>query len=268
MKQIVKMTALGLGVALSVQAMAADIARGGYQTVNPQVSTVTYSDTAFDQLSADQQQQIAQVWGVTDKEYAHYLWLMQNTPSGRWYKNLDPDEVLMLNANNDQERMKYALIVVKETHDRGEHELAAQKAYDQAWQTLYPNQPRIMIPGQTPQSFKELKAGDTLLFFTKINDDSSNATLQQLFDLIVHHSDVRLQIFIVGDPGSKAIETWANQQKIPTDLYQAGVIKMQMDKGYLSKLTQSPLPTPVLMLNHDQDLTLVSADEFNHWIDE
>ena len=266
MKQIVKMTALGLGVALSVQAMAADIARGGYQTVNPQVSTVTYSETAFDHLSSDQQKQIATVWSLDHQDYAHYLSLMQNTPSGRWYKNLDPAEVLMLNAKDDQSRMKYALIVAKNTHDRGDHELAAQKAYDQAWQELYPNQPRVIIPGQTPQSFRQLHAGDALLFFTKIDDSSSNATLQQLFELIAHHSDVRLQIFIMGNPDSKAIEAWANQQKIPTDLYGAGVIKMQLDKGYLATLSQSALPTPVLMLNHNQDLTLVSSDEFNHWL--
>lgn len=78
-----------------------------------------------------------QAWGLSIEEWKYYQSLMKG-PSKKWYKKLDPIEVLGINARNSSEQKKYAQLVVKRTHDRVERELAFQRAIDDAWKQLYP----------------------------------------------------------------------------------------------------------------------------------
>jgi len=126
---------------------AISASESSYQVVSEQINPVILSKTEFEDLHKDQQRTVATRWGLTSQEYATYLSEMHNTPSGLWYKDLDPAEVLLMNAKNDQERDHYADIVVKLAHDRGERELAAERAYHAAWRRLYPNLPRVQLPG-------------------------------------------------------------------------------------------------------------------------
>lgn len=107
------------------------------------ISSVTFANTIYTQseytkLSKDDQNLLASIWNVTSQDYSHYLWLMQYSPSSKWYKQLNPAEVLGINAADDKARMHYAMIVVKNAHDRIARELAFQQAYDKAWKILYP----------------------------------------------------------------------------------------------------------------------------------
>ncbi len=78
-----------------------------------------------------------QAWGLNIEEWQYYQSLMKG-PSKKWYKKLDPIEVIGINARNSTEQKRVAQLVVKRTHDRVERELAFQRAIDDAWKQLYP----------------------------------------------------------------------------------------------------------------------------------
>src|SRR3990167_963901 len=144
----------------------------GYQVVSSEINPVILTTTDFQNLSVDQQKAVSTNWGLTPIEYGQYLSDMQNSSDGLWYKNLDPAEVLLINAKNDEARNHYADIVVKLVHDRGERELAAQLAYQNAWQRLYPNLPRIRLNqggSGSSDGMITLTSGDSLLFFTSLD---------------------------------------------------------------------------------------------------
>ena len=69
----------------------------------------------------------AKMWGLTAEEFKRYLWLMENTPSGHWYKDLDPVEVLALNAKDSNDMMQYAKIQAHNMHARVTRELALNR---------------------------------------------------------------------------------------------------------------------------------------------
>jgi len=77
-------------------------------------------------------------WQLEKEEWVRYQTLIQG-PLHRWYQQLDPIEVLGIEAQDPSKRARYADLVVKITHDRVEKELAFQRAIDQAWQKRYPD---------------------------------------------------------------------------------------------------------------------------------
>ena len=87
---------------------------------------------------------IAKQWGLSEKDYKQYLWLMKNTSSRKWYPTLDPSEVLALNTNSENEMLKYAKIQAQNMHVRVTRELAFDIMYAKAYHTLYPEEKPIM----------------------------------------------------------------------------------------------------------------------------
>lgn len=83
-------------------------------------------------------QQAADAWGLSQQEYRRYESIMEG-PRGIWSPNLDPLTALGIEARSDAERQKYAELMVEVERERVEAELAFQRAYDDAWQRLYPN---------------------------------------------------------------------------------------------------------------------------------
>lgn len=95
--------------------------------------------TRIDQTQIDQSaQRPAQAWGLDQQEYQRYQSIMQG-PRGTWSPDLDPLTALGLEAQSDAERQKYAEMLVEAERKRVEAELAFQRAYDDAWTRLYPN---------------------------------------------------------------------------------------------------------------------------------
>ena len=128
-------------------------------------SRVTQLD--YLKLTDADQQSIATTWNVSSTDYAHYLWLMENTPAGKWYADLNPAEVLGLYAKDDKTRLHYAKIIVKNTFERTTRELALQQAYNEAWHELYPTLKPIEYQKSnfTHSNKLSLQAGDQLLLF-------------------------------------------------------------------------------------------------------
>nr|WP_298411650.1 TIGR03759 family integrating conjugative element protein [uncultured Halomonas sp.] len=98
-----------------------------------------HQDTRTEQTQVEQsRQRTAKAWGLDQQEYRRYEAIMAG-PRGIWSPNLDPLTALGLEARSEAERQKYAEQLVKTERQRVEAELAFQRAYDAAWQRLYPD---------------------------------------------------------------------------------------------------------------------------------
>ena len=88
--------------------------------------------------------QDANLWGLSSSEYQKYLNEMnQEGPSSYWWKNVDPPQVLGMNAKTEEERIKYVKIFAALDHDRVTRELAFEKDYQKVRKEMYPNEKPI-----------------------------------------------------------------------------------------------------------------------------
>ncbi|MDN2483830.1 hypothetical protein [Vibrio agarivorans] len=67
-------------------------------------------------------------WGLTESDYAKYLYAMEYMPRGTWTPDLDPPIVLGNLANTHKERLYYARIMNELEQNRRMREAAFQKA--------------------------------------------------------------------------------------------------------------------------------------------
>src|SRR3990167_10959156 len=126
----------------------------------------------------------APIWHLNTDDYQHYLWLMKNTPNGKWYPQLDPAEVLGLNADSEDEMLKYAKIQAQMTHDKVSRELAFTQLYRKAYQSLYPNELPIQSKLNTNHRGFFLQPGDRVWLFTGVQTTLSNFVYQSLINVI------------------------------------------------------------------------------------
>ena len=79
----------------------------------------------------------AKAWDLTEQEWTRFEEI-QRGPRGYWSPNLDPLTALGVEARDEAERQRYAELQVRLEAARAERELAYQRAYDEAWQRVYP----------------------------------------------------------------------------------------------------------------------------------
>ncbi len=169
-------------------------------------------------MSSDELQDRASMWGLTTDEFKRYLWLIKNTPSEHWYKNLDPAEVLALNAKDPREMMKYAKQQARNMHVRVTRELAFNKIYSQAYKVLYPHERPIMTPEIPEKNLQSanLQPGDKIWLFVGIHTPLGSFAYQHLIKVVQATSDTVLDIYFVGkDVSQKNIRSWAEGVNIP-----------------------------------------------------
>lgn len=90
----------------------------------------------------------AQEWSLTSKEYERYQEVMRG-PRGVYSPGLDPLTALGIEARSDSERRRYAELQVQAERQRVDRELAYQRAYDEAYQRLFPGIKSIEISDWT-----------------------------------------------------------------------------------------------------------------------
>ena len=91
----------------------------------------------------------AKDWQLTEIEWNQYLTLMQG-PSGHYYANLSPPEVLGINVDTAEELRHYAEVAAKLEHDKLERELRFNTAFNAAATRLYSTEPIIKPFDYTP----------------------------------------------------------------------------------------------------------------------
>ncbi|MGP1665715.1 MAG: TIGR03759 family integrating conjugative element protein [Rhodanobacter sp.] len=199
--------------------------------------TQTNTETALDERHARD-------WGLRADEWARYRQLMQG-PLGIYSPNLDPLTALGIEARNDEERNRYAALQVQAEARRVDKTLAYQRAYDAAWQRLFPGQARVNLPGaQTPG------AGNTgsgrLAVFVKANCPPCVRRVHQL-----QAAGTAFDLYVVGSHGDDAlIRQWATQSGIDPARVRAHTVTLNHDGGrWLSLGLPGELPVVVQEVN-------------------
>lgn len=231
-------------------------------------SIIEYSsmqETIYDKLPQAEQDLLAHVWGVSRKEYSHYLWLMKNTENGIYYadKNLDPTWILAINATSSTERRKYTIQAIKNERTRLAKLLAFQQEFNRLQYELYPNETPIALPNIKVNNRKPtilLQKNDMLLYFTALNNDLTTS-LYQLIPLVQMRPGVRLNIYLVGNNlKDTEIQHWATQHHIPIELVKQGIITLNHDKGHFNRLTQGKVSLPFTVINHNGQFQAVDLN--------
>ena len=205
----------------------------------------------------------ASAWGLKSEDYHHYLWLMNNTPSSHWYKQLDPAEVLALNAKDPTEMMQYAKIQAKNMHVRITRELAFDKIYRQAYLELYPHEKAIQSSrGYTNVGGLTLQAGDRIWLFTGTDTPLGTFVYQHLIALIQQTPHTTLDIYFVGkNINAQAIQQWAIGVGI-TPAMVNNQVTLNDGNDRFASMTQNNINLPyvgILHNQHFQPITLSSV---------
>ncbi|PIQ43236.1 MAG: TIGR03759 family integrating conjugative element protein [Gammaproteobacteria bacterium CG11_big_fil_rev_8_21_14_0_20_46_22] len=205
----------------------------------------------------------AKMWGLTTADFKRYLWLMKNTPSGHWYKKLDPAEVLALNAKDPDQMMRYAKVQARNMHARVTRELAFDRIYSKAYKALYPNEKPIMSKDLPAGQGANLQSGDRLWLFVSVNTPLGSFAYQHLIKAVQATPNTVLDIYFVGkNLSQKAIQQWAVSAGIPRDLVNKQVTLNYGESRFesLTKGKNVNLPfVGVIHNNHFQPISLSSV---------
>ncbi|WP_249978016.1 TIGR03759 family integrating conjugative element protein [Vreelandella olivaria] len=207
-------------------ALASMVTTGSVLAQTSSIQDLTVHESGVnDSLRAE-----AQEWGLEEQELDRYEQLMQGS-RGIWSPGLDPVTALGIEAETEQDRRRYAELLVQIEKERVERELAFQRAYDEAWARLYPNDLPI-----TPFLVNE-GAGESIAFFGSIPTSSSSRlsvhvaaggctrcdeTIDQLLA-----SGTPMDVFVVDSDGDdNVIRTWARDRSIPVSRVQSREITL------------------------------------------
>lgn len=205
-------------------------------------------DTQVEQTRIEQShQRAADAWGLSEQEYQRYQTIMEG-PRGIWSPSLDPLTALGIAARSYAERQKYAEMLVRTERQRVEAELAFQRAYDAAWQRLYPDSMPV-----SPFSTKGGADATPLLFDNDTSTSPSrlnvvvatqgcgscDATVKRLLS-----SGAAMDIWVVDSNGDDGrIRDWAIDLGIPPNLVRGGHItlnhggSLNVDSANLPRVT-------------------------------
>ncbi|AHK80112.1 hypothetical protein M911_14240 [Ectothiorhodospira haloalkaliphila] len=189
-------------------------------------------------------ERLAEAWGLSVEEWERYESLMAGQ-RGLWSPDLDPIMVLGIHARSESERRRYAERAVAQERARVEGELAFQRAYDDAWRRLYPDEALIDVArlASSPAPLQPLASegpsrGDRLLLFTRTQGCSR---CDALLDEVMARADARdlgLDIYLLDtEPGDETVvRAWAAHHEIPTRRVQQRRITLNHDNGTARRL--------------------------------
>jgi hypothetical protein len=117
--------------------------------LNDVVNTTTQNSISKNSTIASSQIDMAKQWDLTDSEWSQYLKFMQG-PSGHYYQQLSPPEVLGIEAETAEDLTHFAEVAAKLEHDKLERELKFNQAFHDAASRLYADEPLIQAFNYLP----------------------------------------------------------------------------------------------------------------------
>ncbi len=186
----------------------------------------------------------ARDWGLNGEEWTRYRRIMQG-PLGIHSPNLDPLTALGIEARSEEERRRYAELQVRVEARRVEKMLAYQRAYDAAWQRLFPGQPRVILPGAKAQGAGNTGSG-RLAVFVKAECPACDQRVRQM-----QAAGQAFDLYMVGSRQDDArIRQWATRAGIDPAKVRARTITLNHDAGrWLSLGLPGDLPAVVREVN-------------------
>lgn len=193
----------------------------------------------------------AQEWGLTSKEYERYQEVMQG-PRGVYSPGLDPLTALGIEARSDSERRRFAELQVQAERQRVERELAYQRAYDEAYQRLFPGIKAIEISSspmsQTGSSGSgpALEGNGRITLFVK---DDCLPCIDQVKRL--QTSQTPFDLYFVGSQNDdERIRRWAILAGVDPSSVKSRQITLNHDQGRWVRLgLGGSLPATVMQVN-------------------
>ncbi|PJG82770.1 TIGR03759 family integrating conjugative element protein [Caviibacterium pharyngocola] len=194
----------------------------------------TYSLNS-DNIQQQKNREQAQRWGLTETEWQRYLEI-KNYERSYWSPNLDPLTTLGVEAKTDAERRRYAELLAKKEYERVEKELAFQRAYDQAFQRLYPNQLPFEVEPHVSQ------ATGRIYYFTRLDDcEKCETDIHRI--LTYANNKTPIDIYVVGSSGNdEAIRKWATKHHIDPAKVKSRQITLNHDSGYWLRNGNGKMP--------------------------
>jgi integrating conjugative element protein (TIGR03759 family) len=172
--------------------------------------------------------QSARDWGLSREEWSRYRQLMRG-PLGIFSPNLDPLTALGIEARSEAERTHIAELQARMEGQRVTKLLTYQRAYDAAWQRLYPT----LLPFQTgsqqnrPSTTATEKSTQRLAVFVKEDCPVCDQQVKAL-----EGRGQPFDLYMVGTRGEDArIRAWAMRLKIDPTKVRAGIITLNHDAG-------------------------------------
>ena len=200
----------------------------------------------------------AEIWGLSLKEFQEYESLIKNTPSGHWYKTLDPAEVLALCAKSPEEMMKYAKIQARMMHERVTRELLFDQMYTKAYQSLYPNE--RPIHSKDAELKASLKNGDHIWLFIGLHTLLGRFVCQNILQTLQKKPELVLDIYFVGSNVSdEAIQAWAEFAGIPPELINRKITLNKGSQRFKAVSQGKPVTLPYVGLLHNNHFQPISV---------
>ncbi|MCI1021475.1 TIGR03759 family integrating conjugative element protein [Pseudomonas putida] len=174
---------------------------------------------------------VAREWGLTSKEYERYQEVMQG-PRGVYSPGLDPLTALGIEARSDSERRRFAELQVQAERQRVDRELAYQKAYDEAYQRLFPGIKTIEISASPSAqaasgSGPVLEGNGRMALFVK---DDCLPCIDQVKQL--QASQTPFDLYFVGSQNDdERIRRWAILAGIDPSSVKSRLITLNHDQG-------------------------------------
>ena len=165
--------------------------------------------------------QQAEAWRLTERDWERYEALMEG-PRGIWSPHLDPITALGVEARSAEERRRYAELLVEVERARTKRELAFQRAYDEAWQRLYPDEMPVEEFTLRPRAafhFTDEGALQARLTVHVATEDCErcDSTVSELMA-----QGAQMDIFVLDSDGDDTvIREWAHRVGVPVDRVRA-----------------------------------------------
>lgn len=187
-------------------------------------------------------EQHARDWGLSVDEWTRYRDLMQG-PLGVYSPHIDPLTALGIEARSDQERQRYAELQVAAEAQRIEKLLAYQRAYDDAWQRLHADMPRVILPdaGAAFSPAVPAASGRLALFVQDACPACDQAALR------LQAAGMEFDTYVVDSGADDArIRAWAQRIGIDPAKVRSGQVTLNHDSGrWLSLGLPGDLPAVV-----------------------
>lgn len=185
--------------------------------------SLSVPQSSREQAAALQESEARQArdWGLRSEEWLRYRQLMQG-PLGLHSPNLDPLTALGIEARDEAERNRYAELQVKTEARRVEKMLAYQRAYDAAWQRVFPGLPRVDALGGADEKEHARRA-----VFVKPDCPPCAAQVRAL-----QASGVSFDLYLIDSRRDDArLRAWARQTGVDPARVRARTITLNHDGG-------------------------------------
>ena len=243
MKQLSKMSLVILLVSMFVTQAFGSVSP---ETIQRKMIDTIFSSSKEIELTDDDKAR-ASNWGLTEEDWIKYKSIMVNSERGVWSPDLDPITVLGIEAETEEERLKYAELLVQKEFERAEKELAFQRAYDIAWSKVYPGVLPINTEGDPYAVAPVMFAGERLALFV----ESNNLTCDNLLESVLK-TGKDVDIYLIDSKNDdNFIRQWATEHQIDINRVKNRNITLNHDGGRWAEMAKGKMPALMQFQNNE-----------------